>query len=809
MESSKKKVVTKVIIKNILAWVCTLCMVFCVIPSNARADGEVEGEVTDTETDTKDTETVGTVSITLNLDGSTWAGQTVTLGKSEGSLPCEYKDGVYAATSVPLDEAVQVQVNGKDTGVSATLTAEQQTVTQTINYYSVSFKDADGADFGDSQIVLSGSQASRPDTSPEKEDVVFDQWVTAQDGGDVFDFTSSITATTVLYPSWKLAEVPGHDHEWDEEWSSNEAAHWHECVLEDCPIEWNADTIEAADGYALHDFEVITAETTKAPTCTEAGWEVLRCKECGYRTGKSVDALGHDFDTEVWESDDIYHWHACKNENCDERAAVAEHRENRGIITKRPTTEAEGERTYTCEICDKTRVVAIPALEAPHESESDHDFHDEWIYDGENHWHECDCGGRKDEAAHDYDTEEWKHDSDSHWYECACGLRKDEAEHTWDAGEVTVEPTVTTDGEKTYTCTECEETKTEVIPKTEPSGDAGEIILDPIEQGSNTPTVKLTTELNELADAILTSDEKAHFMNGDDLKIELTVENISRTIEEPTKNVINQFVSPYHYQVGQYLDIKMYKTITADAAIGRVRSRISETNDVIRICIAVPDALKDTTGSKGRTYAIVRLHNNVPMILNDLDSDANTITLETDRFSTYAIIYRDTADANGNDNNNNGNNGNNTGNNGNNTGNNGSTGNNGGTSNNGNNGNTGNNGSSNTSDGSTIVNNNITITNSSNTGTNRNVPKTGDTSPIGMYVTIAILSGFAYLLLLFTDKQRRMSEAEKNELIASLSAWARKRGITAKCFAGFSIACILFYYHTVGKRVKAAVKECM
>ena len=43
---------------------------------------------------------------------------------------------------------------------------------------------------------------------------------------------------------------------------------------------------------------------------------------------------------------------------------------------------------------------------------------------------------------------------------------KPECDHKWDNGKVTKEPTATEDGVKTYTCTTCEETKTEVIPAT-------------------------------------------------------------------------------------------------------------------------------------------------------------------------------------------------------------------------------------------------------------------------------------------------------------------------------------------------------
>ena len=37
--------------------------------------------------------------------------------------------------------------------------------------------------------------------------------------------------------------------------------------------------------------------------------------------------------------------------------------------------------------------------------------------------------------------------------------------HTWDEGKITTQPTDTTDGIKTYTCTVCKETKTEIVPR--------------------------------------------------------------------------------------------------------------------------------------------------------------------------------------------------------------------------------------------------------------------------------------------------------------------------------------------------------
>ena len=49
---------------------------------------------------------------------------------------------------------------------------------------------------------------------------------------------------------------------------------------------------------------------------------------------------------------------------------------------------------------------------------------------------------------------------DTHTYE------RDPLGHNWDSGTVTLKPTATTDGIKTFTCRRCGETKTEVIPAT-------------------------------------------------------------------------------------------------------------------------------------------------------------------------------------------------------------------------------------------------------------------------------------------------------------------------------------------------------
>lgn len=68
-----------------------------------------------------------------------------------------------------------------------------------------------------------------------------------------------------------------------------------------------------------------------------------------------------------------------------------------------------------------------------------------------------------------------------------------------------------------------------------------------------------------------------------------------------------------------------------------------ENGTNIKFVIDVPDGLKNGDDTMSRTYAIVRVHGGVAEILEDLDDDPDTITIATDRFSAYAIVYKEEA----------------------------------------------------------------------------------------------------------------------------------------------------------------------
>ena len=68
----------------------------------------------------------------------------------------------------------------------------------------------------------------------------------------------------------------------------------------------------------------------------------------------------------------------------------------------------------------------------------EHEYEAAWTFDGEHHWHACKGEGCKEVAG--------------------------KAAHAWNGGEITAEPTKESAGVKTFTCTDCGETKAEPVP---------------------------------------------------------------------------------------------------------------------------------------------------------------------------------------------------------------------------------------------------------------------------------------------------------------------------------------------------------
>lgn len=159
-----------------------------------------------------------------------------------------------------------------------------------------------------------------------------------------------------------------------------------------------------------------------------------------------------------------------------------EHVWGKGAITTRPTCTTPGVKTYTCSVCQKTKTEEIPATGHQHTEVRNvkEATCKEEGYTGDTYCTDCgeklSSGEPTAKKAHDWDegkvtTEATCKNTGVKTYTCNnCGETKTEVipmtDHIWDNGKVTTKPSCITPGVKTYTCTVCQETKTEEIPAT-------------------------------------------------------------------------------------------------------------------------------------------------------------------------------------------------------------------------------------------------------------------------------------------------------------------------------------------------------
>lgn len=162
-------------------------------------------------------------------------------------------------------------------------------------------------------------------------------------------------------------------------------------------------------------------------------------------------------------------------------------------------------------------------------------------------------------------------------------------------------------------------------------------------EGAVPPATLLTDKAELLAMLVdsgdITADELAQIADGASVDIVLTVKEAN--VHDEVKTAMAQAAKDY--TIGQYLDISLFKYMTVN---GKQQDGVAlrTTKNALTISVAVPDALINTNSAVNRTYCIVRRHDGAITVLDAaFDAASKTLTFKTDRFSDYAIAYKDTA----------------------------------------------------------------------------------------------------------------------------------------------------------------------
>ena len=184
--------------------------------------------------------------------------------------------------------------------------------------------------------------------------------------------------------------------------------------------------------------------------------------------------------------------------------------------------------------------------------------------------------------------------------------------------------------------------KAEDAPGEEIAIGSGEVKVVVKSEGTVPPATLLTNKAELLAMLVdsgdITADELAQIADGASVDIVLTVKEAN--VPDEVKTAMAQ--ASKGCTIGQYLDISLFKYMTVNGS-QQAGVALHTTKNALTISVTVPDALINTNSAVNRTYCIVRNHEGTITVLDAaFDAASKTLTFKTDRFSDYAIAYKDT-----------------------------------------------------------------------------------------------------------------------------------------------------------------------
>ena len=148
----------------------------------------------------------------------------------------------------------------------------------------------------------------------------------------------------------------------------------------------------------------------------------------------------------------------------------------------------------------------------------------------------------------------------------------------------------------------------------------------------------------ELADAVLSAEDIEDINSGKDITIRLNVA-LKSDATDAIKEQVNAKLKDY--TIGTFYDIDISKSVDGGAPVA-----VTDTNAPVRIQLALADSLINTDTTVKREYKIVRFHYDSvtgQTVVDILDASYhagyNKLAFNTDKFSVYAVVYKDTKKA--------------------------------------------------------------------------------------------------------------------------------------------------------------------
>jgi len=421
-------------------------------------------------------------------------------------------------------------------------------------------------------------------------------------------------------------------------------------------------------------------KTTRAVSCTADGTKEHICSRCGKKETTAIPAAGHSYKV-VWkwaEAADDFTATAtitCAHADSDWRCDFAETKTTgeadgdvkvASEVTKAAACEAAGERSYTASLvydgvaytCEEKKKETIPA--------AGHDWDEPvwtWGKDGDTNTATAEFICKNDsshtktlsgEVSYTVIKEAACTEIGTKGYQAKATLEgKDYTDNNGSATETipaaghtfpeqwTVEKEAT-EKESGRQYKICERCGAKLYRTIDPLGipadpDAGKIEKE-VEVLPGAPDTVMNNSKEELAQSVLTEEEIAEIDSGASAKIWLEVAP-DVEIEEEEKAQVQKTAEE---SVGAgaevtYFDASLFKQVGNGE-----KTIIHELEKPISVTIVIPEKIRNKDVLTVRNYQIIRLHEGKTDIIDGTYKEESTeFTFETDKFSTYAICYKD------------------------------------------------------------------------------------------------------------------------------------------------------------------------
>ena len=124
----------------------------------------------------------------------------------------------------------------------------------------------------------------------------------------------------------------------------------------------------------------------------------------------------------------------------------------------------------------------------------------------------------------------------------------------------------------------------------------------------------------------LTPEEKYQVLTGTPVSFNIDITENTDSVDAGTKEIMQKKIG---YKPVSYFDFLIMKTSNGTTSI------INNTSAELEVVVPIPEQYR----KEGRKFYVIRNHNGVVDILEDIGNDPTTVTFKTDRFSEYAIAY--------------------------------------------------------------------------------------------------------------------------------------------------------------------------